>query len=129
MWKRREITAPIYQRPATPLRYHTRVLTQVLRATPRPLILVSFVFFVAAYFATRFPDAPGAEAGSYVSTFLIALPAFIALFGYLGARRAALSLLALAAFGYVVETVSSIPGPLLWASGCGPEAAPTTACP
>ena len=72
--------------------------------------MVSLLFFAAAYFATRFPDAPGAEAGSYVSTFLIALPAFIALFGYLGARRAALSLLALAAFAYVVETVGVVTG-------------------
>jgi putative membrane protein len=110
MWKRREITAPIYQRPAPPLRYHTRVLTQVLRATPRPLILVSSLFFAAAYFATRFPDAPGAEAGSYVSALIMALPSFVALFGYLGARRAALSLLALAAFGYVVEAVGVVTG-------------------
>ena len=110
MWKRRQITAPIYQRPAPPLRYHTRVLTQVLRATPRPLIVVSFLFFAAAYFATRFPDVPGAGVGSYVSTFLIALPAFIALFGYLGLRRAARSLLALAAFGYVVETIGVVTG-------------------
>src|SRR5215217_3189399 len=110
MWKRREITVPIYQRPAPPLRYHTRVLTQVLRATPRPLMVVSPLFFAAAYFATRFPDVPGAGAGSYVFTFLIALPAFIALFGYLGALRAALSLLALAVFGYVVETIGVVTG-------------------
>ena len=110
MWKKREITAPIYQRPALPLRYHTRVLTQVLRATPRPLILASSLFFVAAYFATRFPDAPGAQAGSYVSVFLIALPSFVALFGYLGARRAARSLLALAAFGYGVEALGVVTG-------------------
>jgi putative membrane protein len=86
------------------------VLTQVLRATPRPLIVASLLFFAAAYFATRFPDAPGAEAGSYVSAFLIALPCFVALSGYLGARRAALSLLALAAFAYVVETVGVVTG-------------------
>jgi bisanhydrobacterioruberin hydratase len=72
--------------------------------------VVSSLFFAAAYFATRFPDVPGAGVGSYVSTFLIALPAFIALFGYLGARRAALSLLALAVFGYVVETIGVVTG-------------------
>lgn len=110
MWRRREITAPIYQRPAHTLRYHTQVFTQVLRATPLPLILISVLFFAAAYFAVRFPDVPGAEAGSYVSTFLIALPSFIALFGYLGARRAALSLLAVAVFGYVVETIGVVTG-------------------
>ncbi|HEY6674716.1 MAG TPA: hypothetical protein VIZ59_07330, partial [Rubrobacteraceae bacterium] len=76
------------------------MLTQALRATPRPLIVASLLFFAAAYFATRFPDAPGAEAGSYVSAFLIALPSFVALSGCLGARRAALTLLALAAFAY-----------------------------
>jgi bisanhydrobacterioruberin hydratase len=92
------------------LRYHTRVFTQVLRAAPRPLILASAFFFAAAYFAVRFPEVPGAEAGSYVSTFLIALPSFVALFEYLGAREAALSLLALAVFGYAIETVGVVMG-------------------
>ncbi|MCA1688117.1 MAG: carotenoid biosynthesis protein [Actinobacteria bacterium] len=84
------------------------MLTQVLRATPRPLILASAFFFTTAYFALRFPDAPGA--GSYVSTFLIALPSFVALFKYLGTRRAALSLLALSAFGFAIETVGVATG-------------------
>jgi bisanhydrobacterioruberin hydratase len=73
-------------------------------------MLASAIFFVAAYFATRFPDVPGASAGSYVSTFLIALPSFVALFRYLGARRAALSLLVLAAFGFAIETVGVVTG-------------------
>ena len=84
------------------------MLTQLLRATPRPLILASAFFFATAYFALRFPDAPGAL--SYVSTFLIALPSLLALFGYLGPRRAALSLLALSAFGYAVEMVGVATG-------------------
>ena len=86
------------------------VLTRALRATPRPLILACAVFFSAAYFASRFPDVPGAGAGSYVSTFLIALPSCAALFRYLGARRAAISLLALSAFGYVIETTGVATG-------------------
>ena len=86
------------------------MFTQVLRATPRPLIPASVLFFAAAYFATRFPDVPGAEAGSYVSTFLIALPSFFALFAYFGPRRAALSILAVAAFAYVVETIGVVTG-------------------
>lgn len=73
-------------------------------------MLASALFFAAAYFATRFPDVPGASAGSYVATSLIALPSFVALFRYLGARRAALSLLVLAAFGYVIETVGVVTG-------------------
>jgi bisanhydrobacterioruberin hydratase len=84
------------------------VFTQVLRATPRPLILASALFFGIAYFAIRFPETPGA--GSYVSTFLIALPSFVALFGYLGPRRAALSLLALSAFGYAIEAIGVVTG-------------------
>jgi bisanhydrobacterioruberin hydratase len=84
------------------------VLTQILRATPRPLILASALFFGIAYFAIRFPETPGA--GSYVSTFLIALPSFVALFGYLGPRRAALSLLALSAFGYAIEAIGVVTG-------------------
>jgi bisanhydrobacterioruberin hydratase len=86
------------------------VLTQVLRAAPRPLIVASALFFVTAYFAARFPGIPGASAGSYVSTFLIALPSFVALFKYLGARRAALSLLALSAFGCAIEAVGVATG-------------------
>ena len=86
------------------------MFTQVLRATPRPLILASALFFVAAHFAGRFPNVPGAEAGSYVSTFLIALPSFVALFAYLGPSRAALSLLALAVFGYAIEMVGVLTG-------------------
>jgi bisanhydrobacterioruberin hydratase len=82
------------------------VLTQVLRATPRTLILASAFFFGTAYFALRFPEVPG----SYVSSFLIALPSFVALFGYLGARRATLSLVGLSAFGYAIETVGVVTG-------------------
>jgi bisanhydrobacterioruberin hydratase len=84
------------------------VFAQVLRATPRPLILASALFFGIAYFAIRFPRSPGA--GSYVSTLLIALPSFVALFRYLGPRRAALSLLALSAFGYTIEAVGVVTG-------------------
>ena len=86
------------------------MFTQVLRDTPRSLILASAFFFGAAYFATSFPHAPGASAGSYASTFLIALPCFVALFRYLGARRAALSLLTLSAFGYAIETIGVTTG-------------------
>ena len=86
------------------------MLTQVLRATPRVPILGSAFFFATAYFALRFPDVPGASAGSYVSTFLIALPPFVALFRYLGVRRAALSMLALSAFGYAIEAVGVATG-------------------
>jgi putative membrane protein len=48
--------------------------------------------------------------GSYVSTFLIALPSTIALFRYLGPRRACLSLLALSAFAYAVESLGEATG-------------------
>ena len=81
------------------------MFTQTLRATPRPLILASALFFGTAYFAVRFPDVPGASVGSYASTFLITLPSFVALFRYLGSHRAVLSLLALSAFGYTVEAI------------------------
>ena len=110
MCKRRETTSPIYQRPTHTLRYHARVFTQALRATPRLLIVASFFFFAAAYFAIRFPDVPGAGVASYASTLLIALPSFVALLRYLGARRAALSMLAVAAFGYAVETIGVVTG-------------------
>lgn len=84
--------------------------TGSLRAAPRPLLAACALAFCAAYFASRFPDVPGAEVGSYVSTFLIALPSCAALFRYLGPRRAALSLLALSAFGYAIETTGVATG-------------------
>lgn len=86
------------------------MLTGVLRNTPRPLILISAAFFAAAYFPVRFPDAPGTEVAAYLATFLIALPSVAALFRYLGARRAALSLLVLAAFAYIVEALGVATG-------------------
>jgi bisanhydrobacterioruberin hydratase len=86
------------------------VLTQTLRSTPPALLLASALFLGAAYFAVRLPDAPGARIGSYACTFLIALPSFVALFGYLGAKRAALVLISLSAFGYVVETIGVATG-------------------
>ena len=81
-----------------------------LRSTPLWLILVSALFFVAAYFTSRFPDVPGASAGSYVATFLIALPAFAALFRYLGARRAIVSLLTVSLFALAVEMTGVVTG-------------------
>ncbi len=78
--------------------------------TPVPLLFVSALFFGAAYFTSRFPDVPGASAGSFAATFLIALPAILALFRYLGARRAALSLLALSLFAFVIEATGVATG-------------------
>ncbi len=86
------------------------MFSHVIRSTPRPLLLASAAAFSAAFFATRFPDVPGASVGSYVSTFLIALPSFVALFAYLGPRRAALSILAVSAFAYAVESVGVATG-------------------
>jgi bisanhydrobacterioruberin hydratase len=82
----------------------TRVLTQLRRATPRPLILACAIFLLAALFVVHLANIPGASIGSYVSTFLIALPSAIALFRYLGPRRATLSLLALSLFAYAIES-------------------------
>jgi bisanhydrobacterioruberin hydratase len=65
---------------------------------------------LAALFAVRFPDIPGASIGSYVSTFLIALPSTVALFRYLDPRRATLSLLTLSIFAYAVESVGVATG-------------------
>ena len=81
------------------------MLTQLRRTTPRPLILACALALVAAFFAVRYPDIQGASVGSYVSTLLIALPSVVALFRYLGPRRAVLSLLALSIFGYATEAL------------------------
>ena len=56
------------------------------------------------------PDFPGSSLGSYFATIFIALPAILALFRYLGPRRAGLSLLALAVFAYAIETIGVVTG-------------------
>ena len=83
---------------------------QLRRTTPRPLILACALSLVAAYFAVRYPNIQGASIGSYVSTLLIALPSAVALFSYVGPRRATLSLLALSIFGYAIETIGVTTG-------------------
>jgi bisanhydrobacterioruberin hydratase len=86
------------------------MLTQLRRATPRPLIAACVIALLAALFVVRFPDLPGASIGSYVSTLLIALPSIVALFRYLGPRRATLSLLALSLFAYAIESAGVATG-------------------
>ncbi len=86
------------------------MLTQLRRTTPRPLILACALAPPAALFVVRFPDIPGASTGSYVSTFLIALPSTVALFVYLGPRRATLSLLTLSVFAYAIESIGVATG-------------------
>ena len=103
------------------------MLTQLRRATPRPLILACLLSLVAAYFAVRFPDVPGASIGSYVSTLLIALPTTGALFLYLGPSRAMLSLIALSTFAYAIEALgvaTGFPyGPFHYGENLGPRVA------
>ena len=81
-----------------------------LKNTPRLLLLVSATFFAISFFPVYLPDFSGSNAASYPATFFIALPAVLALFRYLGPRRAGLSLLALAAIAYAIETVGVVTG-------------------
>jgi putative membrane protein len=93
----------------------------------RPLLLASALFFGAAYFTVRFPNAPGAGVGSFVSTLLISLPSLAALWRFLGPGRAALSLLSLSTFGFAVETTgvaTGLPyGPFYYGDALGPKVA------
>jgi len=97
------------------------------RPVPRLLLAASALFFCAAYFTTRFPDVPGAGVGSFVSTLLIALPSFAALWRFLGPGGATVSLLLLSAFGYAIETtgvVTGFPyGPFYYGDSLGPKVA------
>jgi putative membrane protein len=86
------------------------VLTQLRRTTPRLLILACALSLAAAFFAIRYPDIQGASLGSYVSTLLIALPSAVALFRYLGPRRATLSLLAISILAYAIEAIGVTTG-------------------
>jgi bisanhydrobacterioruberin hydratase len=86
------------------------VFTQLRRTTPRPLIFACALALVAAFFAVHYPDVQGASLGSYLSTLLIALPSTVALFRYLGPRRATLSLISLSIFGYAIEAIGVATG-------------------
>ena len=94
---------------------------------PRLLLAVSALFFGAAYFTVRFPDTPGAGIASFVSTLLIALPSFAALWRYLGPKRATVSFLSVSAFGYAIETTgvaTGFPyGPFYYGDALGPKIA------
>jgi putative membrane protein len=102
-----------------------RVFSRLLRATPTPLLIFSAISFAAAFFAVRFPDVPGASAGSYVSSVLLALPALVALWAHLGPRRAAAAVLAVSAFAYAIESVgvaTGFPyGPFSYGEALGPK--------
>jgi bisanhydrobacterioruberin hydratase len=103
------------------------VIPHLLRAAPRALLLLSVLFFSAAYFTANFPDTPGAGVASFLSTFLIALPSFVALWRFLGPKRAILSLLCLSAFGYAIETTGVLTGfpygPFYYGDALGPKVA------
>lgn len=94
---------------------------------PAYLIPGSAALFLVSYFAGRFTGLPGAWAGSYVSTVLIALPAFAALWRYMGPPRAALSLAALGLFGFAIETTGTVTGfpygPFSYGEALGPKLA------
>jgi bisanhydrobacterioruberin hydratase len=77
---------------------------------PRYLIILGLIFAATGFFAVRFPDAPGTSVGSLISTVLIALPTLVAFWRFIGARRAVLSLAALSAFGFAVETTGIATG-------------------
>ena len=102
-------------------------MTLQLPRQPRILLVASALFLGAAYFTVRFPATPGAGIASFGATLLIALPSFIALWRYLGPNRAVLSLLALSAFGYAIETagvVTGFPyGPFYYGDALGPKIA------
>lgn len=83
------------------------------------------MFFGAAYFTVSFPDTPGQSAVSYAATIAIALPSAVALFRYLGARRAVSALLVLSVFGYVIEgfgVATGLPyGAFFYGEALGPK--------
>lgn len=101
------------------------MLIRALRDAPPLLLIGCALLFLGAYFPLNFGDLPGANVGSYVSTFGVALPAFVALGRYLGFRRAAISLLVVSAFAYVIETTgvaTGFPyGEFRYGDGLGPK--------
>lgn len=102
------------------------MFSKTLRRTPPLLVAGCVLFFLSAYFTARFPNVPGASVGSFVATFLISAPSILALFRWLGPRRALLSILALSAFAYAIETtgvVTGLPyGEFSYGDALGPKA-------
>lgn len=78
--------------------------------TPKLLLVCCAFFFCASYLVTEYPDVPGAFAGALISTALIAMPSVLALFRFLGTRRAALSLAALGLLGFAIEVTGVATG-------------------
>ena len=81
------------------------MLASTIRSTPPLLLALCALFFAASYFTVGFPDVPGAEIGSYVSTFVIALPALVALFVCVGWGRGLGVLAAVSIFAYAIEGI------------------------
>ena len=102
------------------------MLPKSLRRTPPLLVAGCVLFFFSAYFPISFPDIPGASVGSFIATFLIAAPSIVALFRWLGTRRAMLAIVALSAFAYAIETtgvVTGLPyGEFSYGDSLGPKA-------
>lgn len=89
------------------------MLNRVLRNTPRRLLQFSAAFFVLSFFPVYLSDFAGSGFSGFASLltpFLMALPAIVGLFLYLGSLRAGLSLLALTAFAYAIETIGVVTG-------------------
>ncbi len=63
-----------------------------------------------SFFPVHLSNFSGSGVASYLAPFLIALPAILGLFLYLGPRWAGLSLLALTAFAYAIETIGVVTG-------------------
>ena len=82
----------------------------MLTNPPRHLIFLGLLFAATGFFAVRFPNAPGASVGSLLSTLVIALPTLVAFWRFLGTKTAALSLAALSALGFAIETTGIATG-------------------
>lgn len=94
------------RREASPV----RTLGLALAATPGLLLSGALFFFVAALFASAFPDAPGREVASLLSTLVMAAPALVGLALYLGAARGVLAFACVGLFGYGIETLGVVSG-------------------
>ncbi|CAN5587705.1 carotenoid biosynthesis protein [soil metagenome] len=63
-----------------------------------------------SFFSVYLSNFTGSGVASLLTPFLMSLPAILGLFRYLGPRRAGLSLLALTAFAYAIETIGVVSG-------------------
>jgi len=95
------------------------------RTTTTLFVVAATILFFAGFFMVRFPEEASHPVPGMLAVLLIALPSFIGVMQWLGARRAALLLGSLAVFAYTIEFIGVTTGfpysPFTYSGALGPK--------